>query len=86
MSSGEFAEYLALDRLQPIGQYGAYWRAALIASTVAEANRNTTVRPTPFTVDDFMPGEAVEPETDEERAAQLATKVDAAMRAAGGIG
>ena len=53
ISSREFAEWLAYDRIAPLGPERADWRAALIAATVANAFRGRARRA--YKVEDFMP-------------------------------
>ena len=53
ISSREFAEWLAYNRLEPWGQERADLRAAIIAATVANCNRGSDTRP--FAAKDFMP-------------------------------
>ena len=53
LTSKQIAEWVAFYSLEP---FGNEWRqAAVIASTIAEANRNEKKRSKPFTPDDFMP-------------------------------
>ncbi len=55
MTSREFAEWEAYYELEPFGEERADIRSAIVASTVANANRNPKARAKPFEVDDFMP-------------------------------
>lgn len=62
MDSAEFAEWLAYDRLEPIGDRRGDFQAALIARTIAEVNRDEKARQSPFTIDDFVLRFDVEPD------------------------
>lgn len=54
MDSAELSEWMAFDSIQPIGERGAYMRAGLIASVVANTSMSPPKRRlTPL---DFMPG------------------------------
>jgi hypothetical protein len=55
MSSLEFAEWMEFGEIEPWGEERADVRAAIVASTVANANRDPKARKKPFTVGDFMP-------------------------------
>ena len=55
MSSLEFAEWLEFGEIEPWGEERADVRSAIVASTVANANRDPKARKKPFTVADFMP-------------------------------
>lgn len=49
------AEWMAYDSLEPIGELRADVRAGIIASVIANTNRDRKRRPDPFTPHDFMP-------------------------------
>lgn len=53
LSSLELAEWMAFDRLEPIGGPGADFRAGIVASTVANVARGK--RGKAFSPADFMP-------------------------------
>jgi hypothetical protein len=56
MSSAEFAEWLAYQRLDgPLGPARDDWRSALVASVVANVNRNPKKRSRPYSPSDFIP-------------------------------
>jgi hypothetical protein len=55
MSSREFAEWIAYYRLEPFGETRADLRAAIVACTIANANRNPKKQRRPFKPADFMP-------------------------------
>jgi len=63
MSSREFAEWVAYDRINPIGPERADWRAALIAWMIACAFRG---KGRPPAIKDFMPEWDVQPKTAKE--------------------
>ena len=72
---------MAYAELEPFGHEADFWRAGIVASTIANVNRDRKKRSSPFTPQDFMPAE---PLTREEQAAALRARVDAAMMAFGG--
>lgn len=45
---------MAYSHLEPFGEERADLRAAMIASLIANANRDSKKHPSPFTIDDFM--------------------------------
>lgn len=49
-------EWEAYYELEPFG--GQWQQTALLASLIANANRDPEKRPEPFTVEDFLPGES----------------------------
>lgn len=56
MSSAEFTEWLAFQRLEGVlGPERDDWRAALIASVIANANRDQKKRSQPYQPHDFIP-------------------------------
>jgi hypothetical protein len=56
MSSVEFAEWQAFQRLEgPLGPVRADWRAAVVASVVANANRDTRKHRKAYEPPDFIP-------------------------------
>lgn len=65
MSSAEFAEWIAFDRLSPIGPERADLRAGIIASTVANVQRGKSDRA--LSVQDFMPTFDRAAETDDAK-------------------
>lgn len=50
-------EFGALCARRKQEQEQAYWRTGVIASTIANANRDPKKRPKPFTPQEFMPGQ-----------------------------
>lgn len=61
MSSRELTEWICYFGIEgPAGEERADWRAGLVASTIANANRDPKRRKEPFEPTDFMPkwGEA----------------------------
>jgi hypothetical protein len=70
-----------LGKIQPLGEAGAYWRSALIAATIASllsAGRQ------PYTLDDFMPAEPMDPPTPEEEIAAAKARMDSLFSSMGG--
>lgn len=55
VDSHEFAEWMAYDRLEPFGPKRDDMRSAIIASILANVYRDKKRKPSPFTVEDFMP-------------------------------
>lgn len=54
MPYSEFVEWLAFSRIEPFGEERADWRAALVASVIAEVHRGRTKRRKPFQPKDFL--------------------------------
>lgn len=69
ISAREFAEWMAYYTLEPWGQERADLRAGIIASTVANANRDAKKRRQPFKPQDFMPAFDREPQTADQQLA-----------------
>jgi hypothetical protein len=67
VSSRELAEWMAFFELEPWGTEVEDWRAGLIASTVANANRDQKRRRRPYEPQDFMPRRDVRPKETEEQ-------------------
>lgn len=55
MSGAEIREWELYEQVEPFGERRADVRAALVASVIANANRDAKKKPSPFTIDDFMP-------------------------------
>lgn len=56
MSSRELTEWICFWGIEgPAGEERADWRAGLVASTIANANRDPKKRREPFEPTDFMP-------------------------------
>lgn len=56
ISSRELTEWMCYFAIEgPAGEDRADWRAGLVASTIANANRDPKKRREPFTPKDFMP-------------------------------
>ncbi len=49
----EFQRWLLLEQIEPFGEYGAWLRTGVIASTLANINRGKDT--SPFSALDFMP-------------------------------
>jgi len=45
---------MAYNNIEPFGEKRADYRAALIARTIAEVNRNPKKKTTPYKLDDFL--------------------------------
>jgi len=54
ISSEELTEWMCYYNLEPFGETQSEYRAALIASIVAETARDTKKRKDPFKAEDFM--------------------------------
>lgn len=54
MPQAEFVEWLAYSRIEPFGDERADWRAAMVASVIAEVNRNAKKRKRSFQPKDFL--------------------------------
>jgi hypothetical protein len=54
VDSREFAEWLAYDSIEPGEPLRGDVRAAMIGMLIAETNRDTKKKPTPFKLEDFM--------------------------------
>jgi len=63
ISSGQFAEWLAFARLEPFGEERDDLRMGIIASTIANVNREKGKKP--YSPRDFMPN--FEPENEEAK-------------------
>jgi hypothetical protein len=67
MTARHFAEWRAYESLEPFGPPAEFWRAALVAAVMANANR--TKKQKAFQPEDFMPRslfpEPTEPDPDE---------------------
>lgn len=55
ISSRELAEWQAFYALEPFGDWRADLRSAIVASVIANANRDAKKRHKPFAFKDFMP-------------------------------
>lgn len=55
ISSREFTEWIAYNRIEPFGEKRADIRSAIVASVIANVNRDKKKKPSPFKTDDFMP-------------------------------
>ena len=50
----ELVDWVAFSRIEPFGEERDDWRAALVASVIAEVNRGRTKRRRPFEPKDFL--------------------------------
>lgn len=55
ISSRELSEWMAYYRIEPFGQEARWLRTGVIASTIANVNRNEKKRSKPFEPSDFIP-------------------------------
>lgn len=55
LDSRQIAEWMAYYNIEPFGEHAAYWRAGVIAATIANVNRDKRYRR--LTPEDFMPKE-----------------------------
>lgn len=55
ISSRELAEWMAFYQLEPWGAETEDWRTGLVASTIANVNRDQKRRRRPYEPQDFMP-------------------------------
>ena len=55
ISSREFAEWIAYNRLEPFGERRADLRTGIVASVIANVNRDKKKRSKPFKAEEFMP-------------------------------
>ncbi len=62
MSSAEFAEWMAYYAIEPFGEERADLRMGVLASLIANINRDPKKQREPFTPSDFMPRFEVEPQ------------------------
>ena len=61
IDSRELAEWMAFFEMEPWGTEVDDWRSGLIASTIANANRDPKKQKKPFQPKDFMPQRVQEP-------------------------
>ena len=50
-----FNEWMAFFSLEPFGNETENWRTGVVASTIANVNRNPKRKPDPYKPKDFMP-------------------------------
>lgn len=69
MPASAWWEWVAFSKLEPFGSEAAFLRAGIVASTIANANRNPKKRSRPYTPKDFMPkfGERPRVQSQEEQ-------------------
>ena len=75
LSAKELSEWIEFAEIEPIGAEPAFWRAGMIAATIANVNRDRAHKPEPFTPRDFMPRLAAEPEPELDDPATLWDKM-----------
>lgn len=81
VSAPEFTEWMAYHALEPFGPDATAWGFGMVASVIANANRDPKRRSQPYTPQDFMPDE---PMTPAERAADVTARITSAMMSLGG--
>jgi hypothetical protein len=85
MSSKEFSEWMAYAQLEPFGEERADLRMAILASLIANANRDPKKKSSPYEVSDFMPKfEKEEPISKEDAIATIDAMMTALVVATGG--
>lgn len=55
ITSRQFVDWMAFERLDPIGGQRGDIQAGVIASVIANVNRDTKKQKKPFSITDFMP-------------------------------
>ena len=80
ISSQELTEWQAFYNLEPFGEERADLRSAIVASTVANVNRNRKSKPVPLEA--FLP--RFEQETEDDRNARLMAKMEMVNALIGG--
>ena len=81
LSSRQLTEWMAYDQLEPFGERRADLRMAVLASLIANANRDPDKRREPFTPADFMPRFEAEPQAQPAEAHQTWQQQKAIMQA-----
>lgn len=85
MSSKEFAEWMAYAQIEPFGDERADLRMAILASLIANVNRDPKKRSTPYEVSDFMPRfETPEPISRDDALAAIDAALTSLVLATGG--
>lgn len=82
MSSHEFAEWIAYNRLEPFGHERHDLGHAIVASTIANVNRDSKQKADPFEPSDFLP--VFEEQDPVEQTEILRNKLKGAFSALGG--
>ena len=54
LTEQELTEWIAYYNMEPFGEYRADLRSAQICQILANAHRDSSKKPTPFTIRDFM--------------------------------
>lgn len=83
IDSRELTEWQVYFNLEPWGTEIEDWRAGMIASTIAEVNRDPKKQKKPFEPDDFMPKRDAQPKT-EQTAADMRRIAEMWHKALGG--
>lgn len=82
LSSRELSEWMAYYELEPWGEDRGDLRAGIVASVIANVNRDPKQRRAPFEPQDFMP-EFGSSEPEQPSPAELVAKFDAVLRTTG---
>jgi len=80
--SRELSEWMAYFSMEPWGTEIEDWRAGMIASVIANANRDEKKRRKPFEPKDFMP-QRIAPEQEEQSWEEQARLLEMWFRTAG---
>ncbi len=85
ISALQFNEWIAYAELEPFGEERADLRMAILASLIANTNRDPKKKSTPYEVNDFMPQfEKKEPISKEDAIATIDAMMTALVYATGG--
>lgn len=77
MRPHHLGEWLALYRIDPWGEWRDDLRSGIVASVVANVNRDSKRKPEPFTAQDFVPRFDVPDEAEAQEAPDLHDKIAA---------
>lgn len=83
MSSAELTEWALFFEIEPLGGDDE-WRAGMLASTIANVNRDPDKRKKAFEPTEFMRSSFIPDEHEEDEGLSLAERVNFAMRLLGG--
>lgn len=67
MTSAEFSESLAFERLEPDPAEATMRLLALLVTWYANVHRDTDRQPQPYSVDDFLPNPYIRPRAEREK-------------------
>lgn len=77
MRPHHLGEWLALYRIDPWGEWRDDLRSGIVASVIANVNRDAKRKPEPFTAHDFVPRFDVPDEAEVEESPELHDKIAA---------